>query len=162
METGTKHAAPAADRRAFAGSVIVGRLRPEILRHILVPSRIHGRSIPELSMAFRGDMPFGPIMLDLPGFYQSPLYLYIRRRAGHGGLESGFCSREHHKLLPRSSSRFPPRKNPGRGGRSDRHRQTPGLTCPWQISSRNQVRDFRDRVRRDLVISTVAHHRITS
>ena len=64
-ETGTKHAAPAADRCAFAGSVIVGRLRPEILRHILVPSRIHGRSIPELSMAFRGDMPFGPIMLDL-------------------------------------------------------------------------------------------------
>ena len=92
----------------------------------------------------------------------SALFLYIRRRAGHGGLESGFCSREHHKLLPRSSSRFPPRKNPGRGGRSDRHRQTPGLTCPWQISSRNQVRDFRDRVRRDLVISTAAHHRITS
>jgi hypothetical protein len=25
-------------------------------------------------MAFRGDMPFGPIMLDLQGFYQSPLY----------------------------------------------------------------------------------------
>ncbi len=37
-------------------------------------------------MAFRGDMPFGPIMLDLQGFYQSPLYLYIRRRAGHGGF----------------------------------------------------------------------------
>jgi len=29
-ETGTKHAAPTADRRAVAGSVIVGRLRPEI------------------------------------------------------------------------------------------------------------------------------------
>jgi len=29
-------------------------------------------------MAFRGDMPFGPIMLDLQGFYQSSLYLYIR------------------------------------------------------------------------------------
>lgn len=37
-------------------------------------------------MAFRGDMPFGPIMLDLQGFYQSPLYLYIRRRAEHGGF----------------------------------------------------------------------------
>ena len=37
-------------------------------------------------MAFRGDMPFGPIMLDLQGFYQSPLYLYIRRRGGHGGF----------------------------------------------------------------------------
>jgi hypothetical protein len=27
-------------------------------------------------------MPFGPIMLDLQGFYQSPLH--IRQRAGHG------------------------------------------------------------------------------
>jgi hypothetical protein len=52
---GTKHAAPLADRCVFAGSVIVGCLRPEVLRHILVSSRIHGRSIPELSMAFRGD-----------------------------------------------------------------------------------------------------------
>ena len=37
-------------------------------------------------MAFRGDMPFGPIMLDLQGVYQSLLYLYVRRRAGHGRL----------------------------------------------------------------------------
>ena len=34
---------------------LLGRLRPEILRHILVPSYIHDRSVPELSMAFRGD-----------------------------------------------------------------------------------------------------------
>ena len=33
----------------------MGRLGPEILRHILVSSRIHGRSIPELSMTFRSD-----------------------------------------------------------------------------------------------------------
>jgi hypothetical protein len=39
-------------------------------------------------MAFRGDMPFGPIMLDLQGFYQSPLY--IRRRAGHGDFGRQF------------------------------------------------------------------------
>jgi hypothetical protein len=38
-KTGTKHTAPAADRRAFAGSVIVGRLRPEILRHIRLQRR---------------------------------------------------------------------------------------------------------------------------
>ena len=31
-------------------------------------------------------VPFGPIMLDLQGFYQSPLYLYIRRPGGHGGF----------------------------------------------------------------------------
>ena len=56
----------------------MGRLRPEILRHILVPFRILGRSIPELSMAF-GDIPFGPdhAGFALQGFYQSPLYLYI-------------------------------------------------------------------------------------
>ena len=86
-ETGTKHAAPAADRRAFAGSVIVGRLRPEILRHILVPFRILGRSIPELSMAF-GDIPFGP---DHAGFARAfinrrSISILDRRRGGHGGF----------------------------------------------------------------------------
>ena len=44
-------------------------------------------------MAFRGDMPFGPIMLDLQGFYQSPLYLYIRLDGGPGTGDFGsqFC-----------------------------------------------------------------------
>ena len=37
-------------------------------------------------------MPFGPIMLDLQGFYQSPLYLYILDGgAGTGDFGSQFC-----------------------------------------------------------------------
>ena len=44
---------------------LLGRLRPEILRHILVPSYIHDRSVPELSMPFRGDH---AVLADPAGF----------------------------------------------------------------------------------------------
>src|SRR4030095_7113886 len=109
-ETETKHAAPAGDRRAFAGSVIVGRLRPEILRHILVPSRIHGRSIPELSMAFRGDVSFGFAGL-----------LSIAALSGTAGRARGISGASSASWNAVVLARA---KNPGRSGRSDRHHKT--------------------------------------
>jgi len=60
----------------------VGRPHLEILRHILVPSRIHRSIHSETINAFRGEHAVRADMLDLQGFYQSPLYLYIRRRGG--------------------------------------------------------------------------------
>jgi hypothetical protein len=63
----------------------VGRLRPETLRHILIPSRIDGRSIPELSMAFRGDH---AVRADHAGFagLLSIAALSILDGGGHGGF----------------------------------------------------------------------------
>jgi hypothetical protein len=72
------------------------------------------RSIPELSMAFRGDMPFGPIMLELQGFYQSPLYSISILDGGPstGDFGNQFCQLEHRKILPHRSSRSRPSKKP--------------------------------------------------
>jgi len=52
---------------------LLGRLRPEILRHILVPSYMQDRSIPELSMVFRGDHTVWADPAGFAGFHQSPL-----------------------------------------------------------------------------------------
>jgi hypothetical protein len=120
-ETGTKHAAPAADRRAFAGSVIVGRLHPEIY----ATSWFHFAYL-ELSMAF-GDIPFGP---DHAGFARAfinlrSISILDRRRAEYGGFwEPVLLAGTPENIAALEQSFSPEPKNPRRGGRSDRHHKT--------------------------------------